>query len=101
MTRIDRDTIHHLEVLSQIHLDDEEAKVLGGQLERIVAFVEKLSHADTAGVEPTGLMAHDDASALRDDTPRDGLDREAVLSRAPDRAGEFFSVPRVLGGGGE
>jgi Asp-tRNA(Asn)/Glu-tRNA(Gln) amidotransferase C subunit len=37
------------------------------------------------------------AARLRPDEPRPSLDRERVLAAAPERLGNLFGVPRVLG----
>jgi aspartyl-tRNA(Asn)/glutamyl-tRNA(Gln) amidotransferase subunit C len=34
---------------------------------------------------------------LRADVARPGIDREEVLSQAPEREGDRFRVPRILG----
>jgi aspartyl-tRNA(Asn)/glutamyl-tRNA(Gln) amidotransferase subunit C len=48
------------------------------------------------GVEPTahpfGLI-----NVFRDDVVRPSLDREILLSQAPDAEGGRFAVPRILG----
>lgn len=94
--KIDRKHIAHLEVLARLELAPGEVEVLVPQLRRIVELVEKLQEVDTTGVEPTRLIAHEADDRLRADGERPGLDRDVVLGQAPDRAGEFFRVPRVL-----
>ncbi len=92
---IDRDTIEHLEALARIELDEEERERLAEQLGRIVAFVEKLQSVDTSGVERVDNGASG-AERLRDDISEPGLDRDDVLSQAPDAAEGWFRVPRVI-----
>lgn len=104
--KIDRETIRHLEKLARIELTDDEAEKLTGQLDRIVAFVEKLQTVDTEGVAPTRLMSHGGeapggGTPLRTDQVRPGLERDRVLDQAPDASGPFFRVPRVIGKGDE
>ncbi len=44
-------------------------------------------------------MSHPrDASALREDEPREGLDRGTAFEAAPETADGLFRVPRVIGG---
>lgn len=92
---IDRDTIEHLEALARIELGEEERERLAEQMGRIVAFVEKLQSVDTSGVGSVDNGASG-AERLRDDTSEPGLDREDVLSQAPDAAEGCFRVPRVI-----
>ena len=98
---IDRDTIRHLEKLARIELTDEEAEKLTVQLDRIVAFVEKLQSVDTEGIAPTRLMSHGGETPLREDEVCESLDRDTVLEQAPDVSGAFYRVPRVIGKGDE
>jgi aspartyl-tRNA(Asn)/glutamyl-tRNA(Gln) amidotransferase subunit C len=66
------------------------------QLEEILTWAESLQALDTSGVPP---MSHPQrTSALREDEPRAGLDRESALGAAPDAGDGLFRVPRVLGG---
>ena len=96
MSKINRDTIRHLENLARIELTPDEVETLTGQLDRIVGFVEKLQSVDTTGVEPTRLMSPADEEHVREDEVRPGLERDEVLKRAPDATPEFFRVPRVI-----
>jgi aspartyl-tRNA(Asn)/glutamyl-tRNA(Gln) amidotransferase subunit C len=98
---IDRDAIRHLEKLARIELTEEEAAKLTGQLDRIVAFVAELQSVDTEGVPPTRLIGHGSGTPQRPDKVTPGLDRDTVLSQAPDHTDEFFRVPRVLEKEGE
>lgn len=99
--KITPEIIAHLEKLARIELQPDEIETITDQLGRIVDFVEKLQSLDTTGVPPTRLMASGDETHLREDTTRPGLDRDTALSQAPDRHGDFFRVPRVLGKGEE
>ena len=98
---IDRETIRHLEKLARIELTEEEAAKLTGELDRIVAFVAALQSVDTDGVAPTRLIGHGSGTPQREDRVAGGLDRETILSQAPDHTDEFFRVPRVLEKGSE
>jgi aspartyl-tRNA(Asn)/glutamyl-tRNA(Gln) amidotransferase subunit C len=48
-----------------------------------------------AGVEPLSGGAQM-AMRMRDDEVTDGEMAERILANAPDRSGEFFSVPKVV-----
>ncbi len=93
--KIDRDTIEHLEALARIELGGEERERLAEQMGRIVAFVETLQSVDTSGVGCVDNGASG-AERLRDDISEPGLDRDDVLSQAPDAAEGCFRVPRVI-----
>jgi aspartyl-tRNA(Asn)/glutamyl-tRNA(Gln) amidotransferase subunit C len=81
--------------LSRLGLSDEELQHYGGQLEEILEYAARVQALPTEGVPPT---AHPlpMVNAFRDDEVEETLDREEVLSQAPDRDGPYFRVPRFL-----
>jgi aspartyl-tRNA(Asn)/glutamyl-tRNA(Gln) amidotransferase subunit C len=83
--------------LARLALVREEAQQLAGQFARILAAFQSLSELKLEGVEPMaspgGL-----SDVTRDDTPRPSLDRDLLLSAAPQREDGFLRVPRVVGG---
>jgi len=99
--KIDRDVVAHIEALARLELSPDEVEQITEQLGRIVEFVERLSTVDTSGVEPTQIISHSGEEHVRADELRPCLDRDVVLGQAPDRAGNFFRVPRVIDRGDE
>lgn len=93
---IDLDLVRHIGKLSRIELTDEQVKTLAGQLAGILEYFGKLQELDTSGVEP---MAHavDLHNVLAEDLPAESLTVEQALANAPQRDGDFFMVPKVIG----
>lgn len=81
--------------LARLALTAEEERRLAGDLDAILRYVAQLDELDTAGVEATSHPL-DPGSALRDDQVRNPADPEAVLGNAPERAGDFFRVPKII-----
>lgn len=81
--------------LARISLDDEELSRYGEQLIGILEHASAVQSLPTEGLEPTshplGIV-----NALRPDETRPTLDRDEVLSQAPDHDGERFRVPPFL-----
>ena len=94
--KIDRKTVEHLEKLARIELDEDERERLTGQLDSIVRYCEKIAEFDTEGVEPTSGVVHEERTTLRPDETAPGLDRDRILSAAPDAAGVYFRVPKII-----
>ena len=92
---ISRDEVQHVARLARLHLTDEEAERMREQLDAILAYIDKLRELDVEGVEPTSHVVPL-VDVLRDDENTPCLPQEAALANAPDRAGEFFRVPRIL-----
>ncbi len=96
--QIDSDQVRHIGKLSRIELTEREIETLSRQLGAILEYFDKLQELDTAGVEP---MAHaiEISNVLADDVVRPSLPTDRALANAPQRDGEFFKVPKVIGEG--
>lgn len=92
---ISREEVLHVARLSRLHLTDEEVERMREQLDAILAYIDKLRELDVEGVEPTA-HAVPLVNVMRDDALWPSLPQEQVLANAPDRAGEFFRVPRII-----
>ena len=92
---LDPATVRRIAKLARIRLDEAEVAPLEAQLNGILVWIEQLNEVDVDGVAPlTG--AADMALRLRPDLVTDGGLAEQVLANAPDRVGEFFTVPKVV-----
>jgi aspartyl-tRNA(Asn)/glutamyl-tRNA(Gln) amidotransferase subunit C len=90
-----REEVLHVANLARLTLAPAEIELLTRQLNDILAYVEKLQELDTSGVEP---LAHvvPVFNVLREDTVRQGLDRETAMDNAPAREEGAFVVPRII-----
>lgn len=95
MVAISRETVEHVAHLARLHLTDEEIDRMQEQLSRILQAIETLAEVDTSHVGPTASVIALE-NVMRDDEPRPGLSREAVLANAPLRDDPFLRVPTVL-----
>lgn len=95
---IDSDRVRHIGKLSRIELTDQEIETFSRQLGAILEYFDKLQELDTADVEP---MAHavEISNVLADDVVRPSLPTDLALANAPQRDGDFFKVPKVVGEG--
>ncbi|HWQ58464.1 MAG TPA: aspartate--tRNA ligase [Clostridia bacterium] len=81
--------------LAMLRLSDEEEERMEKDMYGVVAFADTLSAIDTAGVEPAA-HAVPLANVLRADVVEQPLDRETLLSGAPEAYDGFILVPRVM-----
>jgi len=96
MPIIGPDEVRKIADLARLRLTDAEASLFAGQLMRILDFMRQLEAVDTSAVAPlAGPLASVDS--LRDDQPRPGLSAAQALANAPERHGDLFKVPPVLG----
>ena len=93
---IDIEQVRKVAHLARFELTAEEEAVLPGQLSGILDYVEQLGELDTEGVAPT-TRAIDVSNIFRKDVQETFGDREALLENAPEREGDFFRVPQILG----
>lgn len=89
------DHIRHVAALARLTLTDEEIQRFAGQLDQILAHVDKLKQLKTDDVPPTS-HAVPMSNVFRQDAPAPSLPVEHGLANAPQREGPFFKVPRVL-----
>jgi len=92
---IERKDVEHVARLARLALTDAELEKMRDQLNGILAYIEKLNALETNGVEPTS-HAVPLVNVMRDDEPGPCLPRDEALANAPERAGEFFRVPRII-----
>jgi aspartyl-tRNA(Asn)/glutamyl-tRNA(Gln) amidotransferase subunit C len=92
---ISRDDVAHVARLARLHLSEAELERMRTQLDAILAYIDKLTALDVEGVEPTA-HAVPLVNVMRDDTPAPGLPHAEALVNAPDPAGDFFRVPRII-----
>lgn len=92
---ISLDEVRHVATLSRIEMDEAEVEKFGAQLADIVAYIDKLTELDTAGVEPL-TNASGLTSVLRCDTLQPSLDRDAALANSPAQSQGHYRVPRII-----
>jgi aspartyl-tRNA(Asn)/glutamyl-tRNA(Gln) amidotransferase subunit C len=91
----DKIDIRYVAKLARIALTDDEVKLYGEQLGNLLEHVDALGQLDTASVSATAQVV-ESRNVERDDVAGPTLDRETVLSMAPQRQGAFFRVPRII-----
>jgi len=93
--QVDDELIDKLSKLAMLQFNDEERAEIKSDLEKMIAFVDKLKELDTTGVEPLLHMSNN-TDILREDIPGHMLDRTEALQNAPLHNEEFFQVPKVI-----
>jgi aspartyl-tRNA(Asn)/glutamyl-tRNA(Gln) amidotransferase subunit C len=99
MSKISAEDVRKVAQLARLDLPDDKIATYTGQLERILEYVAHLEAVDTDGV-PATTRAVEVVNVTRDDRIKPTPVREQLLDLAPQREGDFFRVPRILGDGG-
>ena len=91
-----RDEVQRVAKLARIALTGEEIDLFARQLAGILAYAEQIAAVDTTSAHPQTPASN---TPLRADVMQPSLERDAVLTGAPDADREtgLYKVPRVLG----
>ncbi|MFM8962788.1 MAG: Asp-tRNA(Asn)/Glu-tRNA(Gln) amidotransferase subunit GatC [Flavobacteriales bacterium] len=87
--------IDHLAHLSKLSFEGAQKDAIRQDLERMIAFVDKLSELDTNGVEPLIFMS-EEVNRLREDVVHQDITHEEALRNAPKKDSDYFRIPKVL-----
>lgn len=93
--KIDAAMVDNLAHLARLRFSETEKEGIRADLEKMVAFVEKLQAVDTTGVAPL-LHISDAANVFREDEVRGSISREEALLNSPVADTAFFKVPKVI-----
>ncbi len=97
MPALTRADVEHVAYLARLGLSEEELSRLEGQLNHILDQYATLAELDTDAIPPTAQTIELE-NILREDVARPSMPAEDVLANAPERDGDFFVVPAILGG---
>ncbi len=92
---ITREETLHVARLARLAMTGAEADQFREQLGNLLDYMKQLDLLDTSDVVPTS-HAVEMGTPFRDDAVRPFGDKEALLKNAPDRADDFFRVPRII-----
>ena len=92
---LDAADVEKIAYLSRLGIDAADVPEYARNLSEILAFVEQLNTADTAGVEP---LAHplEATQRLRPDTVTETDERENFQQVAPQTEAGLYLVPKVI-----
>ncbi|ABI61848.1 Aspartyl/glutamyl-tRNA(Asn/Gln) amidotransferase subunit C [Granulibacter bethesdensis] len=104
---LDTGVVRRIARLARIHVDEADLGALQGELNAILGWVDQLEAVDVSAVDgiapmtgPADIQADGETSLavapMRDDVVTEGDLSDKVLANAPDRAGPFFAVPKVV-----
>jgi aspartyl-tRNA(Asn)/glutamyl-tRNA(Gln) amidotransferase subunit C len=92
---VNDEMVNKLANLSRLQFNPEEKESIKNDLQRMIAFVEKLNEVDTTGVEPL-LHMSEQVNVLREDEVKGSVTTAAALKNAPVHDEQFFKVPKVI-----
>ena len=87
--------IQDIAKLSKLKFDDSAEEKMKADLEKMLAFVNKLNEIDTEGIDPLIYMS-EEINVLREDKISENTSQEDALKNAPEKDSDYFKVPTVL-----
>ena len=92
---VDRKTLDKIAHLSRLELEDSKKYKILEDMNKLVAFVDKLKEVDTSGVEPLVNMSTE-VNIVREDQVTGEISPEKALQNGPETDGNWFKVPKVI-----
>ena len=86
--------IAHVARLARLDLDAADLETYRRQLSDVLEHAARVQSIATDDAEPAGVLGIE--NAFRDDVVRPSLDRDEVLSQAPETRDGYFVVPPAL-----
>ncbi len=93
--KIDIKTVEEVAHLARLEFNEEGKVEILNDMNRMLAFVDKLNEMDTTDVEPLIYMT-DERNVLREDEPKQTLTQKEALKNAPKKDSDYFKVPKVI-----
>jgi len=87
--------VDNLANLARLTFSEQEKAEIKGDLQRMIAFVEKLKEVDTANTEPL-LHMTDAMNVYREDAVKGSMNKKEALANAPAADDNYFKVPKVI-----
>ena len=92
---INRDVVKYTSNLARIELSDKELDHFTGQLDRILAYVDKLNTLNVANLESASHVL-EMKNVYREDLVKKSLATGEAIKNAPDKENNLFKVPKII-----
>lgn len=87
--------VRHVAMLARLAVTDEEVEALAPELNDILGYAEQVGEVAADDVQPT-VHPVPLTNVMREDEPGEVLDRDTLLSQAPQAEDHRFVVPRIV-----
>jgi len=92
---LDKAAVAKIAKLARLKMEPDRQEAMASELNKILSFVEELQAVNTDNVAPMTSVTPMKLRQ-REDAVTDGGNAEAVLRNAPQRQGDFYTVPKVI-----
>ena len=82
--------------LAKLELTDKEIKEYSKDLTNILKWMEELKEVDVSNVQPVTSVTKNELYEREDIAYKNTVEQEKILLNAPEKVGEYFTVPKVI-----
>ena len=82
--------------LAKLELTEQEIKEYSKDLTNILKWMEELKEVDVSNVQPVTSVTKNKLYEREDITYKNTVEQEKILLNAPEKVGEYFTVPKVI-----
>ena len=82
--------------LAKLELTDQEVREYSKDLNKILKWMEELKEVDVSNVEPVTSVTKNELYEREDIAYKNTVEQEKILLNAPEKVGEYFTVPKVI-----
>jgi len=93
---LSEDEVDHIAHLARLELSREDKTQFSRDLSGILNYVTQLRELDTSEIEATFTVIPL-RNVMREDRAEPSISPDEALSNAPEREGNYFRMPRILG----
>lgn len=92
---VDTDTVRRIAMLARLDVPEEQLDGLAGELNKILDWMGLLNEVDTEGVAPMTAVKPMPLRQRADAVTAGGI-VDDLVANAPQAAGPFYTVPKVI-----
>ena len=82
--------------LAKLELTEQEIKEYSKDLTNILKWMEELKEVDVSNVQPVTSVTNNELYEREDIAYKNTVEQEKILLNAPEKVGEYFTVPKVI-----
>ena len=82
--------------LAKLELTEQEIKEYSKDLTNILKWMEELKEVDVSNVQPVTSVTKNELYEREDIAYKNTVEQEKILLNAPEKVGDYFTVPKVI-----
>lgn len=92
---LDKSTLERVAYLARIKIDDSEIENITAELNNIMKWIEELNEVDVENTKPMTGVSNESLRERKDEV-NDGGYSDKIVSNAPEKIDNSFTVPKVI-----